>query len=92
MFMRSVSGGAPQIVFPMGADQPFTGDRVEYLGVGTVLNALTADSALIASAAGALMEDAATRARVLDLRAEALALPAPTAAFNAVQALVTRPH
>lgn len=91
LFMRSVLGGAPQILFPMGADQPFNADRVQHLGVGNVLDSQTADSIVIRERAAALRDDAKMRDRVKALRTEALALPDPTALVRKVEALVSVP-
>jgi hypothetical protein len=87
LFMRSVLGGAAQIVFPMGADQPFTSDRVEHLHVGSVLDSRAADSNTIRDATLALLDDTHTRNRVSALRSEVLALPAPIDAIRQVESL-----
>ena len=88
LFMRSVLGGAPQILFPMGADQPFTADRVQHLGVGCVLDSQTADSTVIRERVAALRDDAKMRDRVKALRTETLALPDPTDVARKVETLV----
>lgn len=88
LFLQSVLGGAPQIVFPMGADQPFTAERVQQLGVGRVLDPLTAPTSAIRDAIAEIRADAATRNRVLDLRAETLTLPKPSAVIHHLEALV----
>ncbi|GAA1057426.1 hypothetical protein GCM10017608_16060 [Agromyces luteolus] len=88
LFLQSVLGGAPQIVFPMGADQPFTAKRVQQLGVGLVLDPITAPPVDILNAIAELHSDADTRTRVLDLRAETLALPEPSAVIPYLDALV----
>lgn len=90
MFLQSVLGGAPQIVFPMGADQPFTAERVQQLGVGRVLDPFTASPVTIRDAIAEIHADEATRSRVLDLRAETLTLPEPSAVIHHLEALVRR--
>lgn len=91
LFLECVLGGAPQVLLPMGADQPFTADRVRALGLGTVLDAVSATSAQLREALEAARADADTRARVAALRAETLRLPPPAAAVRAVEALVAHP-
>lgn len=88
LFLQSVLGGAPQLLFPMGADQPFTARRVEQLGVGRVLDPLTALPSTIGDAIAELRVDAATRNRVLELRAETLNLPEPSAVVHHLDTLV----
>ena len=88
LFLQTVLGGAPQIVFPIGADQPFTAKRVQQLGVGRVLDPLTASPSTIRDAIAEIHADAATRSRVLDLRAETLTLPEPSAVIHHLDALV----
>ena len=89
LFMRSVLGGAPQIVFPMGADQPFTADRIQELGVGSVLDAQTASSSVISERLANLQDDPDTRARVSVLRTETLTLPDPSKVVRRVEAIAT---
>lgn len=72
----------------MGADQPFTADRVQHLGVGCVLDSQTADSTVIRERVAALRDDAKMRDRVKALRTETLALPDPTAVVRKVETLV----
>lgn len=88
VFLQTVLGGAPQIVFPMGADQPFTAERVQQLGVGLVLDPATASPLTILDAVAELHADAATRRRVLELRAETLELPEPSSVMPRINALL----
>ena len=87
MFLQSVVGGAPQIVFPMGEDQPFTADA-QQLRLGRVLDPFTASPVTIRDAIAEIHADEATRSRVLDLRAETLTLPEPSAVIHHLEALV----
>ena len=48
--IAALSVGVPVVVLPMGADQPDNADRCEELGVGIVLDALTAEPAAISAA------------------------------------------
>lgn len=87
LFLSSVLGGAPQLVFPMGADQPFTAERVEQLGIGRALDPLTATPAAIRAAVDELRADGAVRARVAQLRTQTLALPEAAAIVDELEAL-----
>jgi UDP:flavonoid glycosyltransferase YjiC (YdhE family) len=91
LFTKSVVGGAAQLVLPMGADQPFTADCIERLGVGTALDSKTALPAEIAAHVMALRDSAETRDHVRTLRAESLTLPPPAAAVVELEALVATP-
>jgi len=77
LFVRSVLGGAAQIVFPMGADQPFTADRVHDMNLGQALDPLTATPAAIAEAITNLRTDERVSSNVETLRLSTLALPDP---------------
>ena len=55
--VAALSLGVPVVVLPMGADQPDNADRCEALGVGVVLDPLTADGAMIATAVTEVMAD-----------------------------------
>lgn len=88
LFMSSVLGGAPQILFPMGADQPFTADQVQRLGVGMVLDPQTAASDVIREKVTAVTADTAMRDRIMALRIETLALPDPSELVKRVESLV----
>ncbi|GLJ61604.1 glycosyl transferase [Microbacterium barkeri] len=77
MLVASVLGGAPQVVLPMGADQPFNADRVSALGLGTVLDVHSATPSAIRDSAAALLADSDARMRVGAVREELLGLPSP---------------
>jgi UDP:flavonoid glycosyltransferase YjiC (YdhE family) len=88
LFMRSVLGGASQIVFSLGADQPFNADRVEALGIGRVLDPLSASPDLIRETVLRLRVDVPARERVLKLRSEVLGLPHARAVVREIESLV----
>lgn len=88
LFTSCVLGGVPQVVFPMGADQPFNADRVEHLGVGVVLDPLDATAPEIATLTSRLLGDTQMRARVGALRTEMLSLPDPSAIARLVENVV----
>ena len=88
LFVQSILGGASQIVLPMGADQPWTADRVDALEVGKVLNSQAASSTDIAERAAELLTSEESRERVREIRAETLSLPDPRVAADELEALV----
>jgi UDP:flavonoid glycosyltransferase YjiC (YdhE family) len=55
--VAALSLGVPVVVLPMGADQPDNADRCADLGVGVVLDALTAGPPQIAAAVRAVLDD-----------------------------------
>jgi UDP:flavonoid glycosyltransferase YjiC (YdhE family) len=88
LFLRCVLGGAPQLVFPMGADQPFTADRITRLGIGSVLDPVTAAPADISDAVAELQKDSVIRERVLNLRESVTRLPAPSSVVSQLVAAI----
>jgi len=88
VFVRSVLGEVAQIVFPMGADQPFTADRVRDLGLGRVLDPMTASADIIARTVAEVRADRSVRQRVREVREEALALPEPSEVVGHLEQLV----
>ncbi len=77
LFMQSVLGGAPQVVLPMGADQPLNAARVEALDLGDVLDPLSASGDDIARSIRRNLDDAERRRRVAAVRDSVVALPSP---------------
>jgi UDP:flavonoid glycosyltransferase YjiC (YdhE family) len=67
--------GVPVVVLPMGADQPDNADRCEALGVGVVLDPLTADAATIAAAVTDVISDGRYSRAAAALAAEAAGQP-----------------
>jgi UDP:flavonoid glycosyltransferase YjiC (YdhE family) len=88
LFLRSVLGGASQIVFAMGADQPFTADRVRDLGLGQVLDPIAATPAAIAESVTGLQSDHQTISNVEALRRSTLALPEPATIVEQIEATI----
>ena len=79
--------GVPVVVLPMGADQPDNADRVAELGVGIVLDPLTATPADIAAATTTVLDDGRYRAAASALAREAAAQP-PLAEVEELLALL----
>lgn len=80
--LGALAFGVPMLLFPMGADQPANADRCVDLGVGTVLDPLTATPGQIAEAARTLLTDPRFRTAVEPWRAACAALPAAAEAIR----------
>ncbi|PZE25974.1 hypothetical protein DEI92_00055 [Curtobacterium sp. MCBD17_034] len=77
LFLRSVLSGTPQVVLPMGADQPFNARRVDDLGLGATLDPTTVDSSDIFEAITAVLANDQALESTAALRRSTLNLPAP---------------
>ncbi len=73
--LAALALGLPAAVLPMGADQLDNADRVDDLGVGLVLDPLTAEPLDIATAVMILINDDSYRHRVASLATEAESQP-----------------
>lgn len=89
LLLQSILAGVPQIVFPMGADQPFNATTVTRLGLGIALDASAATAGVIADAARGLQVDSGVRERAGELRSSVLALPSPAEVAARIEALFT---
>ncbi len=67
--------GLPQVLLPMGADQPLNADRCTALGIAVALDAMTSTPTEIAGATYMVLSDPSYRANVGPLRDEAASLP-----------------
>lgn len=67
--------GLPAVLLPMGADQPLNAARCAALGVGIVLDAVTATPEIIREAVAAVMDDPSYRLAAERLRDEIATLP-----------------
>jgi rhamnosyltransferase subunit B len=81
---RALQAGIPQIISPIGFDQPDNGHRVELLGAGRVVPRDGMSGATFAAAARELLGDAQTAAKLSSYRA---ALAAPRAVDHAADLL-----
>jgi UDP:flavonoid glycosyltransferase YjiC (YdhE family) len=86
----SLAHGLPVVVLPMGADQPLNAARCEQLGVGIVLDALTATSEAIRDAVRRVLQEASYRLAAGRLRSEIAALPPTDAAVGPIERLARR--
>ncbi len=73
--LGALAHGLPIVALPLGADQPWNADRIETLGLGVVLDALTATPGDLAAAIRAALSDATMRARAAAMRDELDRLP-----------------
>lgn len=85
----ALAHGVPQVVLPMGADQPNNAARCEALGVGITLDASTCSSTDVRDAVNRILDDPSFRERAASLRAETLALPGPDHAVELLEQLAT---
>jgi UDP:flavonoid glycosyltransferase YjiC (YdhE family) len=85
--MSAVRHALPQLVLPMGADQPFTADRVEALGIGRRADAIRARPEQLAEALGGVLADDGLRARGRQLRDAWAQEAGPDAAVRALERL-----
>jgi UDP:flavonoid glycosyltransferase YjiC (YdhE family) len=73
--VAALAHGLPQVVLPMGADQPLNAARCEELGVGVVLDAVAATPEAVRDAVSVVLSDPAYRAATERIRDEIAALP-----------------
>lgn len=85
----ALAAGVPQVVLPIGADQPLNAARCEALGAGVVVDPLRATSAEIGAAARAALEQPSYRAAAQRVRREVLALPDAGHAVALLERLVS---
>jgi UDP:flavonoid glycosyltransferase YjiC (YdhE family) len=87
--MGALAHGLPQVLLPMGADQPHNAARCEQLGVARVLDALHATPAQIRDAASAVLAEPAYRAAAQRLQQEIYALPTAAKTIPTLERLAT---
>ena len=85
----ALAHGVPVVALPLGADQPSNAARVEALGVGCVLDAVTATAAEIGAAVALALDDPDGRGAAKRLRDECAALPHPAEAVSWLEALAS---
>jgi MGT family glycosyltransferase len=73
--IAALAHGVPLVVLPMGADQPDNADRIQDLGVGVVLDAVTATATDIAGALREVLEDPSYTGAARRIAAESAAQP-----------------
>jgi UDP:flavonoid glycosyltransferase YjiC (YdhE family) len=85
----ALAHGLPQVVIPMGADQPLNAARCEELGAARVLDAIRATPGDVREAVSAVLSDPAYRSAAESLRDEIAALPGPAYAVTLLERLAT---
>lgn len=84
--------GAPLVLLPMGADQPLNADRCEELGVGCVLDPLTAEPHDVTKAATSVLNSPSYRVAAKLLQEEITRLPTSDHAATLIGGLRTSAH
>src|SRR6266508_924343 len=85
--MGALAHGLPQVVIPMGADQPPNAARSEALGVARVLDPVTATPGAVREAVAAVLSDPAYRSAADVIKEEIAALPGPAQAVKLLERL-----
>ena len=85
----AVAFGVPQVLLPLGADQPWNAERCDALGIGIVLDAVACSPADVRDAVATLLRDPGYRERAARLRDETLALPGADHAVGLLERLAT---
>jgi UDP:flavonoid glycosyltransferase YjiC (YdhE family) len=86
--VAALAHGLPQVVLPMGADQPLNAARCEELGVGVVLDALTVTPEQVREAVSVVLSEPAYRSAAECIRDEIAALPGAAHAVTLLEQLV----
>src|SRR5262249_41215577 len=85
--LATLAHGLPMVLIPMGADQPWNGDRCAALGLGRVLDPVAATPADIRASAGDVLDDPSYRNAARRLAHAMQELPDPEAAVLALERL-----
>jgi UDP:flavonoid glycosyltransferase YjiC (YdhE family) len=85
--LGALAHGLPQVVIPMGADQPANAARCEALGLARVLDAVRATPEKVRDALSAALSDDSYRSEAERFRDEIAALPGPEHAVTFLERL-----
>lgn len=85
--LGALAHGLPQVLIPMGADQPLNAARCEELGVARVLDPVAAMPDEIRGAVSAVLAEPGYRVAAEELQAELAALPGPDYAVGLLEQL-----
>jgi MGT family glycosyltransferase len=83
----ALAHGLPMVLIPMGADQPVNAARCAELGVGRVLDAMTATPQDVRDAVSTVLVDPTYRQAAERMRDEIAALPGPAHAVKLLEQL-----
>ena len=84
---EALSQGVPLVVIPIGADQPYTAERVEALGLGRSVGAEERQAEIIRARAREVLEDPTYRADAEQFASEMASLPPLSEAVRLVERL-----
>lgn len=88
--LGALAQGLPMVLLPMGADQPWNGDRCTAIGVARVLDPVAVTAVDLGRAIDEVLADPASRAAAMRQRDALAALPGPDAAVAALDRLAGR--
>lgn len=86
--LAAIADGLPQVIIPLGADQPMNARRCEELGLGIPIWPAERTPEAIGAAARTVLGEPRFRQNTARLRAEMLALPGPEHAVELLARLV----
>jgi MGT family glycosyltransferase len=85
--LGALAHGLPQVLIPMGADQPANAKRCEELGLARVLDAVAATPEDVRDAVSTVLSNPTYRAAAVRLRDDIAALPGPEHAVALLERL-----
>jgi len=85
--MGALAHGLPQVLIPMGADQPHNAARCVALGLGLVLDPIVATPEMVRAAVATVLSDPAYRLAAGRMRDDIAALPPPSHAVALLERL-----
>lgn len=88
----ALAHGLPMLLAPMGADQPSNAARCEALGLGRVLDVITATPAEVRDGAALLLADPTYRSAAERIREKFAALPGPESTVPLLERLPAEPN
>jgi UDP:flavonoid glycosyltransferase YjiC (YdhE family) len=90
--LGALAHGLPQVLIPLGADQPFNAARCEALGAARVLDAVEVTPELIRDEVSTVLQDDTYRIAAERLQNELAALPGPESAVARLEELGEDTH
>ena len=88
--LGALTFGLPIVAIPLGADQPWNGDRIDDLGLGIVLDPVAATAGDVRDALARVLSEPRFAEAVAPLARECAALAPPAEALAAIEALASR--
>jgi UDP:flavonoid glycosyltransferase YjiC (YdhE family) len=87
--LGALAHGLPQVLIPMGADQPLNGKRCEELGLARVLDPIAATPEAVRDAVSTVLTDGSYRTAAERMRDELAALPGADHAVTLLERLAS---